>query len=130
MLQFLDTILTIVHLAIVVFNLFGWIPAFTRKAHFISIMLTAVSWFVLGIFFGIGYCPFTDWQWEVKSALGETDLPASFIKYFADKLTGQHFSPWLVNTATAVLFFLAALLSVYVNFILPVRKKKRRTAVH
>jgi hypothetical protein len=130
MLRFLDVLLTIVHLAIISFNLLGWIPLATRKAHFISILLTAASWLLLGIWFGIGYCPFTDWQWEVKSSLGEKDLPQSFIKYFADKVTGQDFSPSFVNRATAVLFFLAVLLSVYVNFMLPKRKTVRRTTVH
>ena len=122
MLYFLDALLTLVHLGIVAFNLFGWIPPATRKAHFISILLTAVSWFLLGIWYGMGYCPFTDWQWDVKSKLGEQELPGSFIKYFADKITGKNFSPSLVNNATAGLFFLAALLSVYVNFIMK-RKK-------
>jgi hypothetical protein len=71
MLLLLDLFLTLVHIAIVLFNLFGWIPKTTRKAHFISILLTAVSWFLLGIWFGMGYCPFTDWQWRVKEQLGE-----------------------------------------------------------
>lgn len=124
MLYFLDAILTFVHLAIVGFNLFGWIPVRTRRAHFVSVVLTAASWFLLGIWFGMGYCPFTDWQWEVKTKLGEKDLPYSFIKYFADKVTGQDFSPSFINTATAGLFFLVVLLSVYVNFVLSKRKKQ------
>lgn len=116
MLTFLDILLTIVHFAIVGFNLFGWIPRATRKAHFISILLTAASWFLLGIWFGMGYCPITEWQWNVKEQLGERDLPASFIKYFADKMTGQDFDPGFVNIMTAVCFALAAVISVYVNF--------------
>lgn len=123
MLRFLDILLTIVHLSIVFFNLFGWIWPATRKAHFISIILTAASWFLLGIWFGIGYCPFTDWQWDVKRKLGETNLPGSFIKYFADKVTGQDLQPSFVNITTLVCFLLAAILSVYVNFI-----RKKRTA--
>ena len=66
MLQLLDVLLTIIHILIIVFNLFGWIPKRTRKAHLVSILLTAASWFVLGIWYGTGYCPFTEWQWKVK----------------------------------------------------------------
>ena len=106
-----------VHFVIVGFNLFAWIPKQTRKAHFIGILLTAASWFILGIWFGMGYCPFTDWQWEVKEKLGETGLPASFVKYYADKLTGRDFTPSFINMVTAVCFALAALISIYVNFI-------------
>jgi hypothetical protein len=124
MLYFLDILLTLVHLVIIGFNLFGWIPKATRKAHFICIVLTAASWFVLGIWFGMGYCPFTDWQWNIKEKLGERNLPASFIKYFADRLTGRDFDPGLVNTVTVTCFAVAAFLSVYVNFISPKKKKQ------
>ena len=125
MLKLLDIFLSVIHLAIVFFNLFGWIPKRTRKAHFISILLTASSWFILGIWFGTGYCPFTDWQWNVKERLGERDLPPNFIEYFLEKIFGHDFSPGFVNTLIAVSFGAAALLSVYVNFILPAVKRKR-----
>jgi hypothetical protein len=123
MLQFLDILLTIVHLAIVGFNLFGWIPTVTRKAHFISIVLTAVSWFLLGIWFGMGYCPFTDWQWQVKEKLGERNLPPNFIEYFAEKFTGSDFDPQFVNNVIAIGFAIVALLSIYINFIHPRLRK-------
>jgi hypothetical protein len=124
MLRFLDILLTFVHLAIVFFNLFGWIPKATRKAHFIVIVLTAASWLLLGLWFGIGYCPFTDWQWDVKEKLGERNLPPNFIEYFAEKVTGRDFDPALVNTFIVVGFALAAGLSLYVNFVLPRLKRQ------
>lgn len=127
MLQFLDILLTIVHLAIVGFNLFGWIPKVTRKAHFISILLTAGSWLLLGIWFGIGYCPFTDWQWQVKEKLGEINLPSNFIEYFGEKITGKDFDAQLVNNLITVCFSLVALISIYLNFF--PRKKRRKEIV-
>ena len=123
MLQILDVFFTMVHLIIIVFNLIGWIWAKTRKLHFYSIILTAGSWFILGIWYGFGYCPVTDWQWQVKEKLGEKDLPNSFIKYFADKISGADINPSLIDKVTVISFFLAALLSVYVNF------KKKRTVI-
>lgn len=117
MLPLLDVSLTLVHVIIILFNLFGWIWPITRKAHFICITLTAASWFLLGTWFGMGYCPITDWQWHVKQQLGEKDLPASFIKYYADKITGSDISATVVDVATGICFAIAALLSVYVNFI-------------
>ena len=125
--RFLDMLLTFVHLAIVFFNLFGWIPKATRKAHFVSILLTAVAWFLLGIWFGIGYCPVTDWQWKVKENLGEHGLPSNFIEYIAEKMTGHDFDSGFVSTVIAICFALAAFLSVYVNFLLPRKMKRRRT---
>ncbi len=112
MLQFLDVLLSIVHLSFIVFNLFAWIPKITRKAHFISVVITAASWFLLGIWFGIGYCPFTDWQWQVKEKLGERNLPVNFIEYFAEKITGIDFDPQFINNIIAISFAVVTLLSV------------------
>ena len=125
MLYLRDVLLTILHLIIILFNLFGWIPKSTRKLHFISILITAGSRFILGIWYGMGYCPITDWQWQVKEKLGEQNLPSNFIEYFAEKITGYDFSPELVNTVIAVCFALAALLSIFVNFILPRLKRSK-----
>jgi hypothetical protein len=124
MFHFLDILLTIVHLAVILFNLFGWIFPATRKAHLISVALTAGSWFILGIWFGWGYCPITDWQWTVKEKLGEHNLPASFITYYADKLTGRNFSPSFINAVTAISFALAVLASLFVNFKMSFKKRK------
>ena len=125
MLRLLDIFLTILHLAVVLFNLFGWLPKATRKAHFVSIILTASSWLLLGIWFGAGYCPLTHWQWNVKAKLGERNLPENFIEYFAEKIANHDFETSLVSMLIIVFFSLAALLSVYVNFVLPKQKRKQ-----
>src|ERR1044071_4528221 len=117
MLHLLDVVLTLLHFIIIGFNLFAWIWPATRKAHFICITATAASWFLLGIWYGIGYCPVTDWQWKVKTSLGEHNLPSSFVKYYADKISSNNFSPSFIDTVTVVCFVAALLLSVYVNFL-------------
>ena len=116
MLRFLDLVLTLEHLLIIGFNLFGWIFPRARKFHLAFIILTALCWFVLGIWYGIGYCPVTDWQWRIKEQLGEHNLPPSFITYFAEKIFQTEFSDALVNTLTLVLFLAAAVVSIYLNF--------------
>jgi hypothetical protein len=123
MLHFLDIMYTLLHLLIIGFNLFGWIFLRTRKLHFIFVLVTAASWFILGIWFGIGYCPVTDWQWRVKEQLGERNLPDSFITYYANKISGRSFSDSFVGIITMIVFILVVLLSVYVNFIYPKAKK-------
>ena len=117
MLQLLDTFFTLLHLAVIGFNLTGWLWSRTRIYHFYGILLTAFSWAVLGIWYGFGYCPITDWQWQVKEKLGENNLPNSFIKYFADQIRGQNINADVVDVLTAMCFVVAAGLSVYVNFI-------------
>ena len=116
-LRLLDLLLTLVHFSIIGFNLFGWIWKPLRKAHLVCIAITAGCWFILGIWFGIGYCPITDWEWQIKEKLGEHNLPGSFIKYYADKISGKSVNDSFIDTMTTVCFFIAAMLSVYVNFL-------------
>jgi len=116
LLKLLDILLSLLHFAIIGFNLFAWIFPKTRKAHLIVAGATFFSWFGLGIIYGWGYCPITDWEWSVKEKLGETNLPNSFIKYYADKITGNDIDPRIIDGLTLGLFLLAIILSLYVNF--------------
>jgi len=113
----MDVLFTILHLSIILFNLLGWIPKKTRKAHLIVVALTFASWFVLGIWYGWGYCFLTDWHWRVKEKLGEENLPNSFIKYMADKITGKDIDAGLVDLFTIMVFIFIILITIYVNFI-------------
>ncbi len=113
------------HTLLILFNLLGWIWKATRRLHLATILLTAFSWFVLGIWYGFGYCFCTDWHWQVRRELGYTDMPNSYIKFLIELLTGINLSADLVDVATAILFFLALVMSLYVNF----RNFKKKTIV-
>ena len=113
---FLDYFFVIFHSSFVLFNLTGWIWRKTQRIHLITIGLTILSWFGLGIFYGWGYCPSTDWHWEVKYKLGETNLPASYVKYYLDKLTGFSWNPSLVDSIVLILGLLALILSCWANW--------------
>jgi Protein of Unknown function (DUF2784) len=117
MLQVLDIFFTFLHLFIIGFNLTGWAFKSTRKIHLFVVSATVACWFILGIWYGIGYCPVTDWQWQVKEQLGEHNLPGSFIKYLADKISGQNTDAELIDVLTAVSFALTVMITCYVNFI-------------
>jgi Protein of Unknown function (DUF2784) len=106
------------------FNLTGWIWKRTRRAHLFTLGLTLISWFVFGFWYGWGYCFLTDWQWQVKEKLGETNLPSSFIKYLADKISGKNFNPSFVDNVTLGCLLFAIAAAVYVNFI---QRKKPTT---
>jgi preprotein translocase subunit Sec61beta len=127
LLKFLDILLTAAHLALIGFNLFGWIWPKTRKAHLITVAATAFSWFVLGVWFGWGYCPITDWQWKVKEKLGETGLPNSFIKYYVDKISGKDIDPKIVDMATLIVFLVVIILTLLLNFFNTRRKRSSKT---
>src|SRR5688500_4808879 len=105
----MDFLFTLLHILIILFNLTGWIWKKTRKAHLIVVALTFASWFIMGIWYGWGYCFLTDWHWRIKEKNGETNLPDSFIKYMADKITGQDIDAGLIDLFTVILFILILL---------------------
>jgi len=115
MYELLDKFFVYFHLMLIIFNLFGWIWKKTRKANLILLLFTAFSWFVLGIWYGIGYCPLTDWHWQVLRHLGNYGLPNSYVKYLADRITGLDFNAQLVDTFVVVFFLLALIASIYTN---------------
>lgn len=115
-LQFLDYALVVFHFCLIAFNLTGWIWQKTRKLHLYVISATIFSWVGLGFFYGWGYCPCTDWHWQVKRTLGETSLPASYIKYYLDKISGFSWDPFTVDVLTAVLGIGAFVISLFVNY--------------
>lgn len=93
----------------------GWIWKKALKLHLICIVATAFSWLILGIWHGWGYCFLTDWHWEVKGQLGESNLPASFITYMLEKLNIENLPGSMVDGTTAFLFAGAAGISIYKN---------------
>lgn len=116
MLIFLDVFYTILHLMIIVFNLTGWIFKSTRKLHLFVVAITCFCWLILGIWYGFGYCPVTEWQWKVKEQLGESNLPASFITYLINNLLGGTVSEKIIINGTGIIFLVVIIITVYFNF--------------
>lgn len=109
------------HIALIIFNLFGWIPERLRKWNLAALSLTAFSWFALGIFYGFGYCFLTDWHWQIREKLGYPTDSNSYIHFLITELTGISVAENIVDIFTAIFFFAAFAISVYVN----VRDRKR-----
>jgi hypothetical protein len=114
--NFLDIFFIIFHTLLIIFNLFGWIWVKTRKLNLVVLLLTGSSWLFLGLIVGtLGYCPLTDWHFEILSKLGVTDLPNSYVKYLADRLTGFNLNSSLVDSVTLVSFIAALAISLGYN---------------
>ncbi len=124
MLKLLDLLFLWLHIVIILFNLFGWIWIRTRKWHFWLMIATIFSWLVLGLRYGLGYCFLTDWHWDIKRKLGETNLPNSFVKYFLDEYTPLNVSVQSVDVITGISFGLVVLIATYLKLIHPRIKKK------
>lgn len=116
-LKIFDFLFFWLHILIIGFNLFGWMVPSWRKCHLMVAALTLVSWLFLGIWHGLGYCFLTDWHWNVKARLGETGLPASFVKYFVDNYTSLEMSTRTVDQLTVISFGAAIILSLTYSII-------------
>ena len=113
--QILNIFFFVFHTAFTLFNAIGWAWKKTRLANLITLILTGLSWFVLGIWYGIGYCPCTDWHWQVRAALGYHDMPMSYMKFLLDHLTGLNWNPTVVDYGTLIGFILALAASITLN---------------
>ena len=125
--RLLDIFFVIFHSSIIVFNLFGWIWKKTRIANLVTLLLTGGSWLILGLIVGVlGYCPLTDWHFNVLYKLGKTDLPDSYVKYLLDRVTGLNLNASLVDDLTLYTLLAALALSVFLN-IRDYRRKKKNS---
>ena len=114
-LAFLNIFFFVFHTALTLFNMSGWAFRNTRKWHLLTILLTAASWFILGIWYGWGYCACTDWHWQVREAMGINDRSNSYIHFLLLQLTGKDFDTNLVEKVTLYVFLAASVLSIWLN---------------
>ena len=116
MLQILDFFLFATHCSVIGFNLTGWIWKRTRRWHLVSVGLTLFSWLAMGFWYGLGYCFLTDWHWQIKRALGETDMPHSFLIYLFNDVMGLRLETDFINNGAGFSLAVVILLSVALNF--------------
>jgi hypothetical protein len=115
------------HTAWIAFNCLGWMWKRTRPWQLATVALTALSWFVLGVRYGWGYCPCTDWHWQVRARLGFDD-PPSYIQLLVRQLTTIELGLKTADALAVVTLAVAALLEVALT--MRDRRKSQRTWRH
>jgi hypothetical protein len=115
MLQFLNVFFFTFHTAWLLFNCCGWVWRKTRPWHLATVLLTALSWFLLGFWYGWGYCLCTDWHWQVRARLGYSTDSHSYTQLLLREQTGIDTSPTVADTVTVGVFVVVAVLSVVLN---------------
>ena len=125
--QFLNYFFFFFHTTLVLFNSLGWIFRKTRRWNLYTLLITAFSWFGLGIWYGWGYCFCTHWHWAVREHLGYHDQSNSYIHFLVLKITGISFPMRLVEFWTAFVFFASLVLSTWLN-IRDFRNRRRARA--
>lgn len=92
------------HTALILFNVFGWLVRKLRVWNCLTLWLTFVSWCVMGIWKGVGYCVCTDIHWHIRRAMGIEDHANSYLVLLVQKLSGWDPPVWLVNDVAGVVF--------------------------
>jgi hypothetical protein len=113
----------ILHTSWIAFNCLGWIWRRTRPWQLATIALTAASWFGLGLWYGWGYCPCTDWHWQARARLGFED-PPSYIQLLIREVAGIELGPATANALAVGGLALSGMLGV----VLAVRDRQRGSA--
>ncbi len=113
------------HSGLILFNLLGWVWKKTRRANLVLLLLTVLSWFVLGIWYGFGYCPCTDWHWQVRSRLGHVDMSPSYLVFLIRAVTGIEIEKSLVDVFAVTFLLSAVAASSYLN-IRDIRSSRKR----
>jgi len=113
------------HTALILFNVFGWAWARARRWNLLTLLATAVSWGVMGMWKGIGYCICTDWHWRVREAMGIHETSDSYIVLLTRTLSGWDPPLALANNVAGVVFLTSLALSIGLN----VRDWRRRRVV-
>lgn len=98
MLHLLDLFFLSFHSGLILFNVLGWAHPRTRPWNLLTLILTALSWFLMGYFYGWGYCICTDWHWQVLHEMGHYGLPHSYLTYLSERLFRLSPERWLVDS--------------------------------
>ncbi|WP_052608252.1 DUF2784 family protein [Leptonema illini] len=115
MLQFYHYTFQTFHIALILFNVLGWIPRPTARLNLITLVATGLSWTVLGAFYGLGYCPLTDWHYGVLERLGRYNLPVSYIAFLIEEIWSIRIATATADWITGTTYALALLASVLRN---------------
>jgi hypothetical protein len=97
--ELLNVVFFVFHTSWIAFTCLGWIWRRTRPWQLAAAVLTTLSWIGLGFLYGWGYCPCTDWHWQVRARLGYQD-PPSYTQVLIREITGVSVSPAVADGLT------------------------------
>lgn len=114
-LSVLNGTIELFHICLTLFVTFGWLVIRLRKLHLLFTSFVLFSWVVLGYFYGWGYCFLTEFHWQIKEALGATNLPYSFIGYSLDKYLGIDLSDSQIDVLSYTALGISVFATISIN---------------
>lgn len=124
MLTIADEALFAFHTLLIAFNMVGWAWRRTRPAHLAVLGMTAFSWFVMGAYYGWGYCLCTDWHFRVRRLRGVPVTESSFVQLLIRRCLGISIGR-ATSDALAVGVFAAIVVATAVAWTLDLARRRR-----
>lgn len=115
-LKLADVMLFWAHAIVAAFCAVGWLIPGAERLHLLLNVAIGLSWYGLGLHYGIGYCVLTDWQWRVRKRLGCTPEHGSFVQLLLERASGLHLNAEQVKWFAYMVYWVSVLLSLYINF--------------
>jgi hypothetical protein len=103
------------HIAVILFVMIGWIFRPLLPLHLALTLLTLGSWFILGHWFGTGYCPISDWHWKLKETLGGGRPNGTYIHLVLQNISRRELNPASVDKVVLVGTVVIAGISLVLN---------------
>jgi len=114
---FINGAFHLLHIAVIIFVIVGWIFTPLRLFHLIFILLMLASWFLLGHWLGAGYCPLTDWHWKIKSVFNQHQPSTPYISFLLQSIFKNKLSTVTVNKAVLISTMSLLLISLIANVV-------------
>lgn len=114
-LQTINLLLHTLHLLVVILVLFGWLWEKTRLLNLYVILLSVVSWYFLGLWYGKGFCILTHWQHHLLVLLDLGEIEGTFVAYAVYSITSLRLSDAFLEPMSDVVIVLIFLISLHLN---------------
>ncbi len=111
----LDVFFNFIHIIIILINCFGWAFKETLKLNIILLLITMLSWTILGIFFGLGFCFLTNLHFSLLGELKSTNIPFSYLDYLLIENFNLKVSSQTISLLSIVVVFSSLTISIKKN---------------
>ena len=112
----LDIFFNFIHLLIIFINCFGWAWEKTLKLNIFLLLATIVSWSILGIFFGLGFCFLTNIHFIFLNSIETTAIPFSYLDHLLIDSLDLKISSKIISLFSILVIFASLGVSIKKNF--------------
>tara|TARA_B100001989_G_C24413747_1_gene400381 strand:- start:162 stop:716 length:555 start_codon:yes stop_codon:yes gene_type:complete len=116
--DYVDSIFNLLHVFVILLNTLGWVSEKTRRVSLLFLILTIFCWSIMGLFFGIGFCPLTYLHSEYLNFKYSYILPFSYMDHFIINIIDFNISSKIISIVSITFVFLSLYINLKKSFLL------------